>query len=72
MRLRIGGREHTALAGDGTFSVSHGQMAFAPGSSGWTDKQGKETRWMEIFLRGGNAWETFVCPNIGNQVEVLD
>jgi hypothetical protein len=72
VRLQIGGREHTALAGDGTFSVAHGQMAFAPGSSGWTDKQGRETRWMEIFLRGGNARETFGCPHIGDQVEVLD
>ena len=71
VRLRIGGREHKAIAGDGTFSVVHGQMAFAPGSSGWTDKRGRETRWMEIFLRGGNAWETFLCPRIGDQVEVL-
>src|SRR4051794_5047392 len=72
VRLRIGGREHMALAGDGTFSIAHGQMAFAPGSSGWTDKQGRETRLMEIFLRGGNAWETFMRPNIGDEVEVLD
>jgi hypothetical protein len=72
VRLRIGGREHRAIASDGTFSVAHGQMAFAPGSSGWTDGQGGETRWMEIFLRGGNAWETFLHPQVGTLVEVLD
>jgi hypothetical protein len=73
VRLRIGGHEHRATAGDGTFSVTHGQMALAPGSSGWADKKrGSETRWMEIFLRGGNAWETFQRPRIGDQVAVLD
>ena len=72
VRLRIGRHEHRATAGDGTFSVTHGQMAFAPGSSGWADRTGSETRWMEIFLRGGNAWETFQRPGIGDQVEVLD
>jgi hypothetical protein len=41
-------------------------------SSGWADKRGSETRWMEIFLRGGNAWETFQRPRIGDQVAVLD
>src|SRR5512134_2586047 len=46
VRLRIGGREHKAIAGDGIFSVGRGQMAFAPGSSGWTNKQRRETRWM--------------------------
>jgi S-adenosyl-l-methionine hydroxide adenosyltransferase len=71
VRLRIGGCEHKAIAGDGTFSVGHGQMAFAPGSSGWTNKQRREMRWMEIFLREGNAWETFLCPRIGDEVEVL-
>jgi hypothetical protein len=72
VRLRIGGHEHGAIAGDGTFSVTHGQMAFAPGSSGWAGRTGSETHWMEIFLREGNAWETFQRPGIGDQVEVLD
>jgi S-adenosylmethionine hydrolase len=72
VRLRIGGHEHGATAGDGTFSVTHGQMAFAPGSSGWAGRTGSETHWIEIFLRGGNAWETFQRPGIGDQVELLD
>jgi hypothetical protein len=70
VRIRIGEREHEAIAGDGTFAVAHGQMAFAPGSSGWTGRDGKETRWMEVFLRGGNAQEAFGRPRIGDRVEV--
>jgi len=71
VRLRIGGCEHEAITGSGTFAVVHGQMAFAPGSSGWADRKGREMRWMEIFLRGGNAWETFGRPSIGDRVEVI-
>ena len=71
VHIRINTREHEALAGDGTFAVAQGQMALAPGSSGWTSGEGKETRWLEVFLRGGNAWETFGRPCIGDRVEVL-
>ena len=71
VRLRIGEREHEVIAGDGTFAVRHGQMALAPGSSGWTSEEGEETRWMEVFLRGGNAWEAFGRPRIGERVEVV-
>lgn len=70
VRLRIGNREHPAIAGEGTFAVEPGQVAFAPGSSGWPDKDGQEVRWMEVFLRGGNAWETFGRPEIGERIEV--
>lgn len=55
VRLRIGDKEHEAIASDGSFAVESGQLAFAPGSNGWTNAQGEEMRWMELFLRGGNA-----------------
>ncbi|TWA55996.1 hypothetical protein FBZ84_12567 [Azospirillum baldaniorum] len=71
VRLRIGGYEHEATMGNGTFAVPHGRMAFAPGSSGWAGREGAETRWMEVFLRGGNAWEAFRRPGIGDRVEVV-
>jgi S-adenosylmethionine hydrolase len=71
VRVRIGGVEQEAIASDGSFAVEHGQLAFAPGSSGWDDGQGDQIRWMELFLRGGNAWEAFNRPSIGGQVEVL-
>ena len=72
VHVRIGRREHKAIVGDGSFAVAHGQLAFAPGSSGWTSKEGKETLWMELFLRGGNAWEVFGRPCIGDRMEIAD
>src|SRR3712207_5297910 len=70
VRVRIGGAEMEAIASDGSFAVEPGQLAFAPGSSGWpaptADGKGKggEVRWMELFLRGGNAWEAFGKPAV--------
>jgi len=49
--LRIGDRGAEAIASDGSFAVEPGQLALAPGSSGWTNPQGEETRWMELFLQ---------------------
>src|SRR4028118_352221 len=51
VRLRIGDTEQEAIASDGSFAVEPGQLAFAPGSSGWINAQGDQTRWMELFLR---------------------
>ena len=72
LRVRIGSAEREATASDGSFAVEHGYLAFAPGSSGWKDKQGTETRWMELFLRGGNAWEAFGRPSVGDLVEISE
>jgi hypothetical protein len=70
VRVRIGARELTAAVSDGSFEVEEGELALAPGSSGWSGAGGEETRWMELFLRGGNAWETFGRPDIGARVEI--
>ncbi len=71
VRLRVGGKERQAVAGEGTFAVAPGEVAFAPGSGGWRGKGGEgEVRWMEVFLRGGNAWEAFGRPGTGERVEV--
>jgi hypothetical protein len=69
-RVRIGEYEREAIESDGSFAVEHGQMAFAPGSSGWKNREGQETRWMEIFLRGGNASAAFNHPLIGARIEI--
>jgi hypothetical protein len=45
-------------------------LAFAPGSSGWSDADGNEVRWMELFLRGGSAWEAFGRPDAGAHLEL--
>ncbi len=71
VRVRINGIEQQAIVSDGSFAVEHGQMAFAPGSSGWKNTGGEETRWIELFLRGGSAWEAFGRPTISDQVEIV-
>lgn len=70
-RLRVGEVEQEAVVSDGSFSVKEGQLAFAPGSSGWETQQGEEVRWMELFLRGGNAWEMFGRPEIGTVIKIF-
>jgi hypothetical protein len=70
VRVRIGEVEREAVVSDGSFGVEPGQMAFAPGSSGWSETDGGTTRWMELFLRGGNAWDAFERPPIGAQIHI--
>ena len=69
--VRIGDVEKEATASDGSFEVEEGELAFAPGSSGWSVR-GQETRWMELFLRDGNAWELFRRPPVGAAIEIDD
>jgi hypothetical protein len=70
VQVEINHRQHDAVVSDGAFAVPDGQLAFAPGSSGWRGGDGKPVQWIEIFFRGGNAWELFACPPIGAQVTV--
>ncbi|MBD1896843.1 SAM-dependent chlorinase/fluorinase [Coleofasciculus sp. FACHB-129] len=66
--IRVGDVVSDAVYSDGSFRVPQGTLAFSPGSSGWNAaKDGKAIRWMELFLRGGNAWERFGKPRV-NQV----
>jgi S-adenosylmethionine hydrolase len=64
--IRVGDVVSDAVYSDGSFKVPEGTLAFSPGSSGWQTANG-EVRWMELFLRGGSAWERFGKPRI-NQV----
>ncbi len=70
IRIQINDSQQEALASDGSFAVAPGQLAFAPGSSGWTNAQGEQTRWMELFLRSGNAWELFGRPSVGARIQI--
>lgn len=54
--IEIYKKKHLATYTDGTFDIKEGELSFAPGSSGHTDK------FMEIFLRGGSAWRLFDNP----------
>ena len=72
VRVRIGESEQQATVSDGTFDVEPGRTSFAPGSSGWPLPDGTDTRWMELFLRGGSAWEAFGRPPVGAEIEVAE
>jgi S-adenosylmethionine hydrolase len=70
--IRVGDVVSDAVYSDGSFRVSEGTLAFAPGSSGWTGPEGGAPQyWMELFLRGGSAWERFGKPRINHQVTLL-
>jgi len=70
LRVQIGDITQVAVANDGSFSVKPDQLAFAPGSSGWKDPNGRHVCWMELFLRNGNAWKLFGRPSIGAQIKL--
>lgn len=66
--VRVGDVVSDAVYSDGSFKVPEGTLAFAPGSSGWSGAKGETpVLLMELFLRGGNAWERFGRPRV-NQV----
>ncbi|WP_013325075.1 SAM hydrolase/SAM-dependent halogenase family protein [Gloeothece verrucosa] len=65
--VRVGDLVSDAVYSDGSFQVSEGTLAFAPGSSGWQVEGKPPLRWMELFLRGGSAWRRFGKPKV-NQV----
>lgn len=61
LRVRVGETEQEAVSSDGSFAVAHEVLAFAPGSSGWRNARGEETRWLELSLRGQcleGVWST--------------
>lgn len=69
--VRIGDVVSDAIYSDGSFKVPEGTLAFAPGSSGWIGTDGTPWRWMELFLRGGSAWERFGRPKVNQRVTIL-
>jgi len=66
--IRVGDRVSDAVYSDGSFQVPEGTLAFAPGSSGWESEQQPRFRWMELFLRGGSAWERLGRPEVGQSI----
>jgi S-adenosylmethionine hydrolase len=66
--IRIGDVVSDAIYSDGSFKVPEGTLAFAPGSSGWMGANGEPLHWMELFLRGGNAWQRFGRPRLNQSV----
>lgn len=70
--IRVGDVVSDAVYSDGSFKVPQGTLAFAPGSSGWLNTKGDAVRWMELFLRGGSAWERFGRPRVNQVVTRLN
>lgn len=64
--IEIHAQKHLATYTDGVFNIKEGELAFAPGSSGHNDK------FMEIFVRGGNAHRLFDNPNVEEEFIVLE
>lgn len=71
VEVRVGPTIEWATVTDGTFAVPEGEMAFAPGSSGWPDPEGAEQRFYELLLRGSSAAARFGDPPAGTPVELL-
>ncbi|NJL09246.1 MAG: SAM-dependent chlorinase/fluorinase [Calothrix sp. SM1_7_51] len=71
--IQVGDVVSDAIYSDGSFKVPEGTLAFSPGSSGWSNPDGSTSvRWMELFLRGGSAWERFGKPRIGEKVRIRE
>ena len=68
--VRVGHASTTAIVSDGSFSVAEGELALAPGSSGWPLRDGGERRFLELFLRGGSAAARLDHPAPGTPVVV--
>lgn len=71
VRVQIGDAELEAIVSDGSFAVESGQLALTPGSSDWTNAADEQTRWMELFLRSGSAWESFARPSVATRIHIL-
>jgi S-adenosylmethionine hydrolase len=70
--IRIGNVVSDAVYSDGSFKVPEGTLALAPGSSGWSVGNSTEpSRFLELFLRGGSAWERFGRPSVNQQVTLI-
>lgn len=70
LHVRIGERTETVVVGGGTFEVPDGALALAPGSSGWTRRDGSERVFLELLLRGGSAAERFGGVRAGAPIEI--
>jgi hypothetical protein len=68
--VRVGHASATAIVGDGTFAVAEGELALAPGSSGWVRADGSRRCFLELLLRGGSAAQRFGEPAVGTRVEI--
>lgn len=62
--IYLNGERRQVTYSDGVFNIHEGETAFAPGSSGYSD------RFLEIFVRGGSAFKLFGKPRVEQEFEV--
>ena len=64
VKIFLNGVVRTAIYAQGNFEVKEGELAFAPGSSGE-----KDNHFLEIFLRGGSAYNLFEQPHVEKTIK---
>lgn len=64
VKVIVGDKRRYATVTNGSFSVPEGDIAFAPGSSGY------ESPFWELFKRGGSAVQEFGNPSTGARIEI--
>ncbi len=63
--ITVNGITKSGVVADETYKVKDGDVSFAPGSTGGSD------RFMEIWVRGGSAWEAFGRPKVESEFKIL-
>jgi S-adenosylmethionine hydrolase len=64
IKITVNNITKTGVVADETYKVKDGDVSFAPGSTGGTD------RFMEIWVRGGSAWDAFGKPKVEEQFNI--
>lgn len=64
VRIEGGSNVRTATVATGSFNINEGELALAPGSSGYDD------RFWELFQRGGSAAAELGIPVPGAKIEI--
>ncbi|MGE5042360.1 MAG: hypothetical protein ACM3IJ_05675 [Candidatus Levyibacteriota bacterium] len=63
--IQLNSFRHQVTFSDGVFNIHEGEVAFAPGSSGYDDK------FMELFERGGSASKLFGNPLVEQEFKII-
>ncbi|KKW11108.1 MAG: hypothetical protein UY49_C0008G0001, partial [Microgenomates group bacterium GW2011_GWC1_49_7] len=64
VNITVGKETRVGVVADETYKVKDGDISWAAGSTGGTN------RFMEIWLRGGSAWEAFGKPKVETEFHV--
>jgi len=68
--VHIGVMSAVAVVTDGTHEPAPGELALAPGSSGWPTRDGGHQRFPELSVGDGSAYDRFAQPPSGSPIEL--